>query len=493
VLITRQSSGIKYAQQLKGKRIAVESHAADIISYLNDEGVDLEDCDVLSHSFGVDQLVNKKVDAITAYISDEPYALANKNVEYNIISPTMGGIDFYGDLLFTSEEMIEKKPELVEKFVEASLKGWRYAMDNPEAIIQLIYSKYSQRHSMEHLAYEAEEMKSLILTDVVELGYTNPGRWRAIIDIYQNMGMLDSTITAEGLLYADYKSEEKQISMKVVYYLLGFVLLSYIISYFFYRSREKLKLEIARRKKSEEELQLSKEELKRLNHGKDRFYSIIAHDLRNPFNVILGFAELMVEKLDEENKEQRLRRLEAIRETAVQTSELLNNLLNWSSSQIGMIDYNPEIIDLKAFITNSIKYVRNQAQTKGINIRNDISENVKVLADPNMVNVVLQNLLTNAIKFTYPNGIIILESVTNNEFCEIQVTDNGVGIEKKHLEQLFSIENKQNKKGTAKEMGSGLGLLLCKEFVEMNKGEIWVESELGKGSSFNFSLPAIGK
>ena len=169
----------------------------------------------------------------------------------------MGGIDFYGDVLFTSEDLIKNDPKLVDDFRKASLKGWKYAMENPDEIAQLIYDKYSKRHSLEHLKFEAKQMKSLIMANVVEIGYSNPGRWKSIAETYKKMKMIDPSFSIDGLLYDDYVNQKMIFPWKITLILLIIFVMISFASIFYYFTNKKLKKEIKNRLKAEAVLSLS--------------------------------------------------------------------------------------------------------------------------------------------------------------------------------------------------------------------------------------------
>jgi len=254
ILLASKHSGIEHVHDLVGKRIAMEPHAADIIVYMKEEGVSLDKCIIDQHSFDTKKLLNGDIDAITAYSSDEPFILHEANFDYTIISPAAGGIDFYGEVLFTTDSLIQNNPELVQNFLQASLKGWKYAMNHQDEIIQLIYCKYSKRHSLEHLKFEAERMKGLIMPEVVEIGYSNPGRWESISTVYRKMNLLDASFSIEGLLYADYQKKPVTLEWNLVYIFILIVLAVSSIAFFFYRVSRKLKIEIGHRINAEVEI-----------------------------------------------------------------------------------------------------------------------------------------------------------------------------------------------------------------------------------------------
>jgi len=238
-----------------------------------------------------------------------------------------------------------------------------------------------------------------------------------------------------------------------------------------------------------EEIKLQTDNLKLLNSTKDKFFSIIAHDLKNPFNSIKGFTELLIENIASYDEEKRLKFLKIIKGSTTKASDLLNNLLIWANSQSGTIKFNPVKIELVKQVSDVISLVEIQAINKEISIYNNVYHFLYVNADVNMLNTILRNLLSNAIKFTNPEGEIHISSSVKNNFITISIKDNGVGMSADSIENLFNIENKNCSIGTANEQGSGLGLILCKDFIEKNGGQISVKSTLGKGSEFIFSLP----
>lgn len=245
---------------------------------------------------------------------------------------------------------------------------------------------------------------------------------------------------------------------------------------------------ITEHKQSEQALIESESRLIELNNTKDILYSIIAHDLRSPFNSILGFSDLLINTTESEGFEKIQKFSSLIYSTARNTLVLLDNLLDWEKTQTGQINFNPEKLNLSTVIKNVIKIKTSNAIIKNISLNFNPS-NIAVFADQNMLKTVLRNLISNAIKFTNLNGEININTIQSQDYCEISILDNGVGMDSEKCNNLFKIDINVTTKGTEGEKGSGLGLLLCKEFVEKNKGKIIAESELGKGSNFMFTLP----
>jgi PAS domain S-box-containing protein len=868
ILLASKQSGIEHVQDLIGKRIALEPNAADIIVFMNDEGVSVNNCIIDQHKFNTDKLINGQIDAISAYSTDEPYFLKESNFDYTIISPSMGGIDFYGDLLFTTEALIKKNPVLVDNFLKASLKGWKYAMGHPQEIIELIYSKYSKRHSVGHLQFEAERMKHFIMADVVEPGYTNPGRWQSIAETYKKLKMLDPSFTTNGLLYSDYVKQGMKIPWKWISVLILIIVIVGFIAYFFYTLSVNLKNEIrirritekdlheselkyrailaaspdnititdlggrilmvspagvkmfggevqeefiglnlsdfiapvdleraqsnimlmsqgiiqglgeyhgllangtifnievngefirdaggqpmqmifvvreigdrkrveealreseekhrilfmnspdayliivdgvfvdcnratevmlhgdrlsiigqtpdalspefqpdgsrsseaaehkikdalntgansfewlhrrfdgsefivevtiaammlqgkhalfiawrniSDRKQAEEllresedryksifqnnysimllidpdtgaindanpaacryygwslaemckkniseintsslseisaEMQLAKEEkrsyfifnhrlsngvvrevevysnpikfghltmlyslihditerrqaedeikrnherLLELNAEKDKFFSIIAHDLRGPFNGFLGLTKLMAEEMPDLKQVEIQKIARSMRDSATNLFGLLENLLEWALLQRGITPFEPGPFFLMPLITEIMHPAMDLADKKEIEIRYEIPNDLEVFADEYMLASTIRNLASNAVKFTTKGGKVTISAKSGpGNTVEFAVRDTGIGMSPQMVVGLFRLDVQTNRKGTEGEPSTGLGLILCKDFVEKHGGKIWVESEEGKGSCFYFTFP----
>ncbi len=616
VWITLKKSGIFYAQDLVGKRIAVEPGAAELYAFLIAEGVALNRCFIEDYDFNINNLSNGKLDAISAYSTDEPYFFAQNGEAVNTLYPSSAGIDFYGDLLFTSEDMIKKEPQVVKKFRAASLKGWSYAMRHPEEIVRLIYYKYDKRHSLEHLRFEANQMQKLILPDVVEIGYTNPGRWEAILTQYKKLGRVDKSSTIEGLLYADYDKHGVKIPWNIIIIFSIALIIAFSFLYIFYRSSKSLRKEILKReniqkelavsealyrsilraspdnitvtdlhgvirivskaalqmlgcdmeceiigrnvsefthpddlervkkrsarmlegilnepeeyrllrkdgtiidtelnaeiikdangnnsgivmvvrniqerKQRDAEIKLKNAELTKTNAEKDKFFSIISHDLRSPFHTFLGLTQLLLEDIGsfDQNKIQHFAVI--LNKSAARLYRLLENLLEWSRVERGLIVPKPSEFSINTAIEDILKMFKDSTQLKNQTIVTGLSKDVMAFADYQMTETILRNLLSNAAKFTPKGGTITIStSQLTEEFVKITITDTGIGMNKDILDNLFRIDANINRPGTEGESSTGLGLLLCKEFIELNEGTFSISSLEGKGSEFSFTL-----
>ncbi|MGC9375406.1 MAG: tetratricopeptide repeat-containing sensor histidine kinase, partial [Bacteroidales bacterium] len=242
-------------------------------------------------------------------------------------------------------------------------------------------------------------------------------------------------------------------------------------------------------RQANQKLRESEKNLKELNATKDKFFSIIAHDLKNPFQSLLGFSEVLYKNVNNLSKDEIEEYSKMIFESSQNLFNLLGNLLEWSKSQLGSTKLSPENIKLTETLNETLSILNISAQKKQIHIDTKIPEEIYVYADKNVLSTILRNLISNSIKFTEQNGIIKIDSTEQKNKIAITVSDNGKGISDEDLKNLFRIDYSLSTKGTNDETGTGLGLILCKELISQSGGEIWVNSTLGQGSEFTFTLP----
>jgi len=247
--------------------------------------------------------------------------------------------------------------------------------------------------------------------------------------------------------------------------------------------------DITLRKQTEEDIRIKNAELQRLNTDKDYFISILAHDLKGPLSSIIGLLELLLGNLQTYDINEIESQLTAVNNSAIGAYNLLDDILVWALSQSGKLPFEPEEFSLKHSCEEVVEMLKPGADKKSITINIDVAERVIVFADINMLNTILRNLISNAIKFTRKGGNINIFSEQNNPEITISVSDNGTGVSAEILSHLFDNTQKHSLKGTANEKGTGLGLLICKKFVENHNGRIWAESKVGQGSIFKFTLP----
>ncbi|MBN1598074.1 MAG: HAMP domain-containing histidine kinase [Bacteroidales bacterium] len=243
-----------------------------------------------------------------------------------------------------------------------------------------------------------------------------------------------------------------------------------------------------------EEIMAHRDQLSKLNATKDKLFSILAHDLKNPFNTILGFSELLLIKIRNYPLEKIEYQVKLIRNSTKYAYNLLENLLQWSRSQRGIISFEPEIIRISEYVDNELKSLRQQAISKEITIEEKTENDEKIIeADPNMISIVVRNLISNAIKFSHKGSKIDIKLQFTDDAFIFSVKDRGTGMTEEKKNQLFKVIENISTSGTDGEKGTGLGLLVCADFIEKHKGNIVVESEENVGSTFSFSIPYVQK
>lgn len=244
-------------------------------------------------------------------------------------------------------------------------------------------------------------------------------------------------------------------------------------------------------KAQSEKLAKSNEELEKLIALKDKFFSIIAHDLKNPFNTILGFADLLKHNFQNYSYEKRQQLVEYIFNSASSAYSLLENLLNWSRSQTSRLEVNPQMLLVEEIIEANYNLLQSTLKKKGLEFKTNYDKNIKIWADEALINTVFRNILSNAAKFTSSGGTIIINAfLEKDSFVKFEINDTGTGLTKDEIDSIFRIESMVSKPGTSGEKGTGLGMILCKEFIEKLDGKIWIESEPNVGTSVYFTIPA---
>lgn len=294
-----------------------------------------------------------------------------------------------------------------------------------------------------------------------------------------------------------YQNEKQKIYLVGTITAIIFLLVVAVVLYNMNRKRKKVNVLLQKKNRLVEEqskeISLKNEELLELNEAKEKLFSIIAHDLRSPFNTLINLGTLLKEDYEILTDEEKMDYLTHLEETAIKTYELVENLLNLSASHTGRIDYNPYEIEIGEVVAKILYMSKSQAARKEILLTNKIGKGVTAVADQSMLEIIIRNLVNNAIKYCKVGGKVEVTSYETGDRLNISVKDNGVGMDDSTKANIFNINVIRSKNGTSGEKGTGLGLGLCKEFVEKHGGNIWVISEVGKGSDFVFTLPLVQK
>lgn len=386
-----------------------------------------------------------------------------------------------GNSLFRAHFMLLNKDSYWLKAPDAELE-WGFMFEDKQSVNfqqyypeewEIISSQTSGQFENEHglLTFStiyplANENSEIVWTEQEAFYAAQNYYWKATAFVPRNA------------LYA--KQRERNFQLGLIYLLI--IVLSGWGSLVLARS-------INRRKLAEEKMRQNLEKLKELNVTKDRFFSIIAHDLRSPFNALLGFGEMLKEEVDNEQPMHLKEYTNYLYNSILKTHNLLNELLDWANLQQREVTFEPKTIDIESCVNEIFQILELSALNKKLTLVKVIPENTELTADRNMYCTIVRNLLSNAIKFTPEGGTITFSAKFSNGRHIFTVADTGVGISPKNLKKLFKVDQSFSTAGTNKETGTGLGLVLCKELVEKHGGEIWAESEQGKGAEFHFTIP----
>ena len=329
-----------------------------------------------------------------------------------------------------------------------------------------------------------------------DLAFTYLRKYSAVLDSVWSKETRDRILELSVIYDVDSKDHELRIKNleiekeqnKTIYgYIVLFLsLVAIIVLYIRYSSVKQVKKQLEKVNKDIEE---KSKALESAVKSRDRFFSIISHDLKSPFFGLKGLAEILAEDSDELTGEEKNLFLVKLNRTVKDIYMLLENLLDWSRLQSKRMEYNPEVFDLFEELSLSLFLLNQNAERKSIKLINAVPEGTIVLADRRMIHSVIQNLITNAIKFTYEKGKIEITAQSLENVVIVNVSDNGIGMPSEFKDKIFEIDSQTTSRGTNDEKGTGLGLIICKELIEMNGGQISFVSQENKGTTFTFTLP----
>ncbi|MBF0200025.1 MAG: ABC transporter substrate-binding protein [Desulfamplus sp.] len=529
ILLTRADSGISHPQHLMGKRVMMlpENKDADIMAVMLNENISMDQITRLDQTYNLNDLIEGRTDAVTAYLTNEPWHMEKIGVKPHIIHPATYGVDFYSDCLFTTNHETTSHLERVKAFLGASIKGWEYAMDHPEEIIDLLILEYRISKTREHLRFEADAIKGLMFPDLVEIGHMNPGRWRHIADTYAALGMLPPNFPMDDFLYDPDPVHDYGWMKWTILILIGAILIFSSIAAFLAYFNRKLHGEIVERKQAEHEniqLQIQLQQARKME-AIGTLAGGIAHDFNNIMGIILGNAELAMMDLPRNKYSSINSNLNEIKTACLRASEVVRQLLSFArKSETVQIPFR-----INDIVKDALKLIRSSIPA-GIVIKLHLPEKSPViLSDPTQINQIILNLATNAahamprggkleitvtettfdttkpIKTAVQTSITTADQMKNTIYSQgvhpgvldpwtelpagnyviLKVRDTGHGIPTEHMDRIF------DPYFTTKDIneGSGFGLSVVHGIVKRHKGAVIVESYEGEGTTFTIFLP----
>ena len=507
-LVSRAERNITRPQDIAGKTIEInakKTSSPEVLTMLSLEGVKPSQYQVTETSLSLNKLLNNQTDASEIYLTNEPYFLEKFGIPYNLILPHKYGVDFYAECLFTTKEMVNKDPELVELFLRATIKGWEYALVNSEEIAQVIQSKYKTTKTLDHLIFESQKVKEFIQPNFINIGHSNKGRWLQMMETLLQAGLINKTKPIDDLLYTPQQKKHSPFTDKwFIVIIAALLLLTFILNLGFINRLNKRKQQIIHAHKQQveslkQEIQMLNTHLeettqrnKDLESFKESLLSNLSFEIRTPLNNIIGYSELLndpkikptqaLQFSKEINKSCRL--LQNQIDNLIDLSKLESNQFRLVYQRINLMEL---MSTLQIMLLNELKlFDKEHIGIKAFIDPNEID--FDILSDRNLFKSIFQRLINNAVKFTAKGYIEIgVRKSEKNGHLLFWIQDSGIGID---IEKSKTVFNRLNIDESRDGFGVlQMGLPVVKGIVDLLNGKIWIDTAEGTGTTVNIEVP----
>ncbi len=506
VLMSLASSNIQTPDDFRGKKIMYQRgvDGASLEAMMLFFNIKNEEYQFISHNFDDMSLAKGDVDLMSAYLSDQPFLYEAQQEKTTIFDPSSYGIDFYGDLIFTTTDFAKENLALIEQFNQATYKGWQYAFEHPDQIAQLIRDKYQSKKSLAALRYEAAATRRLVKYGIVPMGTVFPERFIRIANTYKELGLVPEHAQLKELLIADLQDKKMQLTNTEIYFLVGIIALVVLIAIssmlFNYKlksqvkkqtwaiieTNEQLAKSVAMLEDKNVQLSSAKQLAEQANVAKSSFLANMSHEVRTPMNGIMGALQIL-------NRQDISKDANELVDMAMLSSKslltIINDILDLSKIEAGKMTLEAIPFALKPIIENTVNELSSLIEEKKISVNLTCSSQFTdgFIGDPVRIKQIILNLLSNAIKFTEA-GSVNIKVAQVSYGVEINVTDTGIGMSETQVAKLFSRFEQADSSTTRKFGGTGLGLAITKRLIELMQSDILVESELNRGTTFTVQL-----
>ena len=472
-LVTLKSSGIDKLPKLEGKNVFA---GAETKAMLSSSGVDLEKINFLGLSTSFDELVNGQCDALTYYITDNSSKLpGSDSLLFNTFRPMEYGVRFYGESLFTSRNEVKNNAERTQKILDATIRGWEYAIENQEEAVDIIFEKYYSGLTRNELLSESEiTIHSLILPFFYDVGDMQYSKWQQMADVLFELGVINESLELDEFVYSPAASAQARVKRilqisALILAILGFVMLLLLLYNW------QLKRAVKERTKS----------LEKTNRALDSFVYSVSHDIRSPLSSIQGIINLM--RLDPQDMD---KYIELVESSVNRLEDFTGDILAYSRNSRSDLKLNS--VDVTSIIEKSINGIKFLDEKNRITFIKEFKLNARFVTDAWRLEVILGNIISNAVKYSdlsKESPYVRIRATIENHGLNIYIEDNGIGIAENHMDKIYDMFYR----ATESSNGSGLGLYIVNETVEFLHGKIDIKSKLQQGTKINIKLPDLAK
>lgn len=512
VLLVKKSSGINSAKDLQNKKIMLgeTAYAGEIYALLQSAGLGLKDYKIVPPSFTLNELLSGQIDAINAYLSNEPYFLQKFDIDYTILSPEDEGINFYADCLFSTSNYIKNNPKTADKFLEASLKGWRYALSHVDETANVIIEKYSTTKIKEHLLFEANILNTMIMPKIIEVGHMDQSRWDSIAKTFIRLGLAKNAKPLDEFIYVPTKARDHRsysavaialtILLIIVSIVLVIILLSHrkvkkelrrVIAQFKIERKDKDK-SVAELLEARTQLSLHLHEGKKFAEQRDVFLANLSHEIRTPMNAIVGFSNLVQKGQIEEDKYDEI--FEIIQKNSLNLLKVIDNLVDLSKIQTGSLKIAASRVSISKMMEESIEFLQADMlpnMRDKVKFKIDIPDHsIFIRTDEKRLKQAICGLASSFSRILEEGEIKIFVKEEGGNLL-FALREENKEISENEMRQLIEDQNIYTDSFQPLSEGISLNISLSREIIKLLNGNLWYEVSRDNGTSIYISIPFV--